>query len=276
MQVNPNASLASAKNYNRALIGYKLFRDGNLVATIPNPATLAYIDADLALGTYSYTLTAFYNSGESIPIGPVEVTLEGLAAPADLAATVDGNDVSLSWTNPAPPQPGDWISWSDNTVIGNSIGTNAAASFEVAHRYEASDLLEHVGGALTQVKFTPMYADCVYTVKIYTGGTATAPGTLVHTQIVNNPTIADWTTAILTNPITIQANTQYWIGYLVNTQGGFPAGCDNGPMVPGKGNLMKMGSWSTLDQANAEFTYNWLIQGFVAQEIGRASCRERV
>ncbi|MDY0325059.1 MAG: choice-of-anchor J domain-containing protein [Candidatus Cloacimonadaceae bacterium] len=265
MQVNPNASIASAKNYNRALIGYKLFRDGNLVATIPNPATLAYIDADLALGTYSYTLTAFYNSGESIPIGPVEVTLESLAAPADLAATVDGNDVSLSWTNPAPPQPGEWISWSNNTEIGNSIGTNAAASFDVAHRYEASDLTQHVGGALTQVKFAPMYADCIYTVKIWTGGTATAPGTLVHSQVVSNPAINDWTTAILTNPITIAAGTQYWIGYGVNTQGGHPAGCDDGPMVPGKGNIMNFQGWTTLDQLNASLTYNWLIQGFVAQ-----------
>jgi len=265
MVTDPNASAMATRNPSREQLGYKVYRDNNLVATIEDPAMLSYIDADLAYGTYSYGLTAYYSDGESIPIGPLEVFLEELLAPTDLAAIVDGKEVSLSWASPMPPQTGDWISWSDNTVIGNSIGTNAATNFEVAHRYEASDLLEHVGGALTQVKFTPMYADCVYTVKIYTGGTATAPGTLVHTQIVNNPTIEDWTTAILTNPITIQANTQYWIGYLVNTQGGFPAGCDNGPMVPGKGNLMKMGSWSTLDQANAEFTYNWLIQGFVVQ-----------
>ncbi len=263
---NPNAALASAQNLTREQVGYKVYRDNNLVATIDDPVTFTYIDAGLDFGSYSYTLTAYYDDGESVPVGPLEVLVEELDAPTDLAATVERNNVSLTWANPQPPQVGEWISWSDNTTVGNSIGTDSASTFEVAHRYEASDLTEHVGGVLTQVKFAPMYADCIYTVKIWTGGTSAAPGTLVHEQVVSNPTVNDWTTAILTNPITIAAGTQYWIGYRVNTQGGHPAGCDNGPMVAGKGNMMYFNSaWTTLDALNAAFNYNWLIQGFVAQ-----------
>ena len=264
---NPHASLSSAKSRTRQQIGYKLYRGGNLIATINNPATLTYIDADLAFGSYSYTLTAYYNNGESSPAGPLEVTLEGLAAPTDLAATLDGNDVNLSWVNPMPPQTGEWISWSDNSALGNSIGTGAPVIFDVAHRYEASDLIQYVGGVLTQVKFVPMYANCTYTVKVWTGGTSTEPGTLVYSQVVNSPSIEAWATAVLTTPIPIAVGTQYWIGYNVNTQGGHPAGCDNGPMVAGKGNLINFANtWSTIDQLTVPpLQYNWLIQGFVAQ-----------
>jgi len=265
LQENPTARVAAATNSTREQLGYKLYRDDVLVATIDDPATLEYIDAALDLGTYSYTLTATYDEGESIPAGPVVVSVEELPAPTDLASTVDGNDVTLDWESPVPPLEGEWISWSDNANLGNSIGTDAAANFDVAHRYAADDLTEYVGGTLAQMKFVPMYADCVYTVKIWTGGTDTAPGTMVHSQVVDAPVIEDWTLVILNNPIPIQADQALWIGYNVNTQGGFPAGCDNGPQVEGKGNMMNLGGWTTLSQVNDALTYNWMIQGFVAQ-----------
>ncbi len=267
LQVNSNASVGSVMNRTRQQIGYKLYRGGNLIATLNNPATLSYIDAGLTLGSYSYTLTAYYDTGESLPAGPLGVVLEGLPAPTDLAATVEGNDVSLSWTNPVPPQTGEWISWSDNTTIGNGVGTGSVANFDVAHRYAASDLSQYVGGVLTQVKFVPNYVDCIYTIKIWTGGSTTAPGSLVHSQIVNSPTVEAWTTATLTTPVPIAAGTQYWIGYNANTQGGYPAGCDNGPMEAGKGNIMQFNNnWTTLDQlTDPPLYYNWMIQGFVAQ-----------
>jgi len=264
-QENLTARVAAATNSTREQLGYKLYRDDVLVATIDDPATLEYIDAGLELGTYSYTLTANYDEGESIPAGPVVVTVEDLPAPTDLAATVEGNDVTLDWESPVPPLEGEWISWSDNANLGNSIGTDAAANFDVAHRYAADDLTEYVGGTLAQMKFVPMYADCVYTVKIWTGGTDTAPGAMVHSQVVNTPVIEDWTLVILNNPIPIEAGQALWIGYNVNTQGGFPAGCDNGPQIEGKGNMMNFGGWTTLSQVNDTLTYNWLIQGFIAQ-----------
>jgi hypothetical protein len=148
--------------------------------------------------------------------------------------------------------------------LGNSIGTNGAANFDVAHRYEASDLTEYIGGTLVQMKFVPMFP-ATYTVKIWTGGSATAPGSLLHSQVVESPTIENWTTVYLSNPIPI-TNNQLWIGYNVNTTGGYPAGCDNGPQVEGKGNMMNMSGWTTLSQVNEALTYNWLIQGMIVQD----------
>ncbi|MFA7543731.1 MAG: choice-of-anchor J domain-containing protein, partial [Candidatus Cloacimonadaceae bacterium] len=104
----------------RDLLGYKVYRDGDLISTINSGAITTYDDLGLELGTYSYTVTAFYDGGESEPAGPVTATILHLPAPLDLAATVDGNDVTLEWTSPEPPLTGEWITWCNPDVLGNS------------------------------------------------------------------------------------------------------------------------------------------------------------
>ncbi|MDD4232370.1 MAG: choice-of-anchor J domain-containing protein [Candidatus Cloacimonetes bacterium] len=253
---------------NRNQTGYRIFRDGALVSFVNNPETLSFVDSVPSPGSYSYYVTATYTGGESEPSNTIDVEIEELEAPTDLTATVNRNEVVLNWVSPATPMEGEWISWSDNSMLGNSIGLDGPANFDVAHRYEANDLTDYVGGAIAQVKFAPMYLDAIYTIKIWTGGTATTPGSLVHSQVVSSFNIDDWTTVYLSNPIPIDAGVQYWIGYNVNTQGGFPAGCDDGPAVEGKGNLINMGGWSTLSQiTDPPLGYNWLIQTFVAQNM---------
>ncbi len=262
----PEGTLAKSgvnRTVNREHNGYKVYRDGNLISTISDPQTLTYIDADLALGDYSYTLTANYDDGESTAIGPVNVTIADLIAPLDLAATVEGNDVNLTWTSPVPPLTGEWITWCNTEALGNSVGTDSAAEFDVAHMYDAADLAAHQGGSLAQIKFVPVYQACTYTVKVWTGGTAAAPANLVYSAVHESPILNDWNLHVLSTPIPIPAD-RLWIGYGVDTQGGFPAGCDDGPQVEGKGNMMNFGGWSTLTALAPTLTYNWSIQGFVA------------
>lgn len=182
--------------------------------------------------------------------------------PTDLFASVSQNDVSLSWVSPAPPQDGEWISWSNNDVLDNSIGTGDVSTFDVAHMYDATDLAAYQGGYLTRVKFLPSYQDCIYTVKVWTDGTATSPGSLVYSSVAQNVVAGEWNMHVLVTPIPIP-DTRLWIGYEVNTQGGYPAGCDSGPQVEGKGNLMNFGGWTTLAQISSILSYNWLIQGLV-------------
>jgi len=261
----PEGELAKAgtsRTVTRDQLGYKVYRDGILISTISNPETVSYSDLDLELGDYSYTVTATYDNGESTPAGPANVTIANLQAPLDLAATVENDDVTLNWTSPVPPLEGEWITWCNTEALGNSIGTNAATQFDVAHMYDATDLVEYQGGALAQVKFVPAYENCVYTVKIWTGGTATAPGTLVYSGVQSNFTVNEWNLHVLSTPVPIPAD-RLWIGIGINTQGGYPAGCDDGPAIEGKGNLMNFGGWTTLTQVNPDFVYNWSIQGFV-------------
>ncbi|HOH60256.1 MAG TPA: choice-of-anchor J domain-containing protein, partial [Candidatus Cloacimonadota bacterium] len=250
------------RDVTRDLLGYKVYRDGALISTIASPTTVVYDDVDLAVGEYAYTVTAYYDGGESIPAGPANVMITNMVAPLDLAATVDGNDVTLNWSSPVPPLEGEWITWCNPEALGNSVGTNSAAEFDVAHMFDATDLTAYQGGALAQIKFVPAYENCVYTVKVWTGGTATEPGTLVYSGVHNGFTIGEWNLHILPTPVPIPAD-RLWIGYGVNTQGGYPAGCDDGPVIEGKGNMMNFGGWATLTELAPALTYNWSIQGFV-------------
>ncbi len=85
----------------RSLLGYKVYRDGSVIHTFITADTLTYTDMNLANGSYSYTVSAQYSSGESPQTAPVVVNLEIAYAPQNLTATVvNDNDVDLAWNTP--------------------------------------------------------------------------------------------------------------------------------------------------------------------------------
>lgn len=255
---------APARPVTREFLGYKIYRDDVLIDTIPNSFTTMYEDLDLEDGIYSYSVSALYSSGESAMAGPVQVSICNLAPPLDLTASVAGYDVSLSWSSPASPQQGSWISWNQNDIDEDyAIGTGSPVIFDVASMYDATDLIPYQGGNLTKVKFKLGYEDCIYTVKIWGGGTESAPGTLLYSGVAHDISTVEWNTHILSDAIAIPAD-RLWIGYEINTQGGWPARCDAGPAVEGKGNLINLDGWTTLTQMGLISGGNWLIQGFVA------------
>jgi hypothetical protein len=260
----PVISEVQPTNNTRALLGYKVYRDDVLIQTITGPTTLVYDDNALAVGTYAYKVTAVYDAGESVPAGPVSATIAApLNPPTGLAGTVEGNDVTLTWTSPEAPQPGTWITWA-NDVLGNGIGTGGAFDFDVAHRWPVTDLAPYAGGSITQVKFVPNEAASTYTIKIWTGGSATTAGTLVYSQLITNPVIGEWNLHVLNTPVPIPANGEVYVGFNCNTTTGYPAGCDNGPVIAGKGNMIYSdGSWAQLTDLAPTLTYNWLIKTFV-------------
>ncbi len=243
----------------RALLGYNVYRNGTLLANIPHPDTLAYHDLDLASGLYSYSVTAVYTSGESVPVGPILADVDPtILPPLNLTAQVVERDVTLSWQNPE----GDWITWT-NMTTGNSVGTNSAITFDVAHRWTQTDLAPYAGRSISRLEFIPVYNNCTYTVKIWTGGSATNAGTLVHSQVVTAPVMNEWNTVFLTALIPIPTTGELYYGYECATLGGYPAGADEGPAIEGKGNMMYFqGAWQTLTQVAPELTYNWSIRAF--------------
>jgi hypothetical protein len=193
----------------------------------------------------------------------LDFTLSEITLPPSIVQAEEaGSNVNITWMAPGTAG-GEWITWCDTEAMGNSIGTNAATEFDVAHMFDAADLAAHQGGIIAQIKFVPAHEACVYTVKVWTGGTAIAPGTLVYSAVHENFTINEWNLHVLTTPVAIPAD-RLWIGFHVNTQGGYPAGCDDGPVVEGKGNMMNFGGWTTLTQIAPTLTYNWSIQGFAA------------
>jgi hypothetical protein len=82
---------------NRALMGYKLYRDDLVIAEIENPEELDYSDLGLAQGTYYYKVSAIYASGESVASNTVLLAVGVPEPPFGLQAVVNGSTVNLSW-----------------------------------------------------------------------------------------------------------------------------------------------------------------------------------
>ncbi|MEE4177577.1 MAG: choice-of-anchor J domain-containing protein [Bacteroides sp.] len=159
----------------------------------------------------------------------------------------------------APKSAPEWIHW-DSGVNDDAIGTGGAADFAVAARFDPTDLAGYAGTAITRIQFVPYVASAVYTLKVWQG---TNPPTEVYSQAVSTVTIEAWNDIELTTPVNIDASQELWIGYTISTTTGYPAGCDAGPQVAGKGNMIYWeGVWQELTDLGA-LPYNWNIQGYV-------------
>jgi hypothetical protein len=143
----------------------------------------------------------------------------------------------------------------------DSIGTNSAATFTVCARYTSDELAQYDGATLERVQFHVETGATAVTLKIFEGASVSNPGTLLVSQAVPNVVLNDWNDVTLTNPITIDSNIEYWVGYEVVTSTGYPAGCDSGPVVTNKGAKIQFnGTWSNLTELSASLNYNWNIR----------------
>ena len=153
-----------------------------------------------------------------------------------------------------------------NFQLGEDIDALRSAVYEFAQ----AEIANYAGGSITEVQFAPHEANCTYTVKVWTGGSASDAGTLVSSQVVSNPVMDEWNTVTLNTPVPIPATGDVYVGYESNTQQGYPAGCDSGPAVVGKGDMIKLGNnpWDSL-YTGSNLNYNFSIQTYVDTSRGR-------
>jgi hypothetical protein len=184
--------------------------------------------------------------------------------PTNLVATVlepDLDDVELVWEYPGIFEP-TWITYSQEEIT-NSIGTNAAATFDVAARWEPADLTGFENGAVTKINFVPGEPGdiCTYTLKVWQGA---GNPTLIYEQELTEVVADVWNEVTLDTPVPFDNTQELWIGFGNNTTAGYPAGCDAGPQDEGYGNMMFWeGAWVTLTSLNPALTYNWAVQGYI-------------
>ncbi len=143
------------------------------------------------------------------------------------------------------------------------IGANgSAATFTVAIRLTNDELESYYNShKITQVRYYIYGTEATSTtIKIYGTGTATAPGEL----LVDEPVLAPqggWNTHTLSTPLLITSG-DYWVGYEIVNTGGYPAGADAGPLVPGKGGWVYLeGDWGEI--SNYGLNYNWNIRAIL-------------
>ncbi len=152
----------------------------------------------------------------------------------------------------------------DGGYSGSGIGREdgGAMNFSVAARFTQDDLSDHYGKLLTDVRiYVQEGGGNDVTILIWEGGSLSGPGNPVYEKNISSEVVLDsWTIHKLTDPVVLQEDNEYWIGYNINATGGHPAGHDAGPMVQDKGGwIFWDNQWYQLSDFN--FGYNFNIRG---------------
>jgi hypothetical protein len=184
-------------------------------------------------------------------------------APYDLIAGQSTGSVILEWTSLFGPGVPDWIHWDDGINSGNNFGTGLPVEFDCAARWEPEMMISWEGAFISQIAFFPAESDATYNVRVWKGEDAAE---ILADQVVISPVIGEWNMVTLNYPVLIDISQELWIGYHVNSQGGYPAGVDDGPAIEGYGNMINLGGWQTLQEVNPEYDVNWNISAHLESE----------
>lgn len=228
-------------------------------------------DATIAIQPFTGKVTDYgqfisSKSTSKLPFNIITGNISGITPTAVESSRVS-NFIPTAYSKEAT---GEWIHW-DTGTNNSGIGTGDIITFMVSSRWKATDLVAYNGQLLSKIAFFPKEANAEYTLKIWLGDDAIE----IYSQSVQAPTINEWNTVLLDIPFQINASYDLWFGYEVNTQSGHPAGCDSGPAVSGKGNMIYWNnSWVLLSDLNESLNYNWNIQAFVGNSILKATNAE--
>ena len=156
----------------------------------------------------------------------------------------------------------------DNGYANNGIGTDEEASFITAVRFMGEDLIPYYASyELSAVKYHIRSDDfSEVSIKIWKGGSENGPAEEIYSEDVTNEVlINEWSVHILPELIQLEPGEEYWMGYAMETTGGFPASVDSGPMVEDKGGWMYFnGEWHQLIALGEDgLDFNWCIRGIL-------------
>ncbi len=170
-------------------------------------------------------------------------------------------------SNPVPfisrtREGGDWIHWDSGENV-TAIGMGGAAVFDIASRWEPPEIAEYHGMQITKISFFPNYEACDYRLVIWVGEDAIP----AYFQDVDDIVVGEWNVVELDSPFIIDGTDVLWFGVNFDTEDGFPAGCDGGPAIAGKGDLIRIGhDWVSMFK-EYDLDYNWNLQAFVEEFV---------
>jgi hypothetical protein len=128
--------------------------------------------------------------------------------PVELSATDVNREVTLTWSAPECGTEGPdpiWIHWDDG-ANSTSIGTGGAANFDIAARWEATQIVNLDGGSVTKIAFFPASAgSATFSIRVWEGVDA---GTLLVDQLVPSVTYDDWNIVDVASPVPIDISKE--------------------------------------------------------------------
>jgi len=152
----------------------------------------------------------------------------------------------------------------------NAIGLSAGGTFMIAARFTPTELGDYYGDyQLSHVEIFIYNMPTITTLKVWEGGCMGNPDTEIYSEdITGQISQQSWTTIILSTPIDLVFDNEYWVGYEVtHVTGLLPAGCDIGPAVDEKGDWVYLapGPWDEIQ--NSGYDVNWNIRAVLSPGI---------
>lgn len=189
-----------------------------------------------------------------------------IEAPQYLSATiVNENDVSLEWALSFEFDE-NWISWGDDENY-TAIGVGSGSTLTYGQKWNPEDLTDYPGNSISKVAFFPYAETAIYTISVWSGDEDTEPQAV---KTVSNTQPMEWNIATLPNNVELIDGEELWVVIEANSpEHSYPAGCDIGPAVAGKGDLLYVEEEGFVSMADYYgYDYNWNLQAFVTDEDG--------
>ncbi len=182
---------------------YSVMRNGVVVAD--NVSITTYVDNLSSYGTYSYCVESNCpGGGNSMASNSVSVSyVYPGPVVTDLTGDVDGNIVTLEWTEPE--------SRTATLYYGTSL-TNIASYNYWAQVYEPSQLANCFGMAVSGISFQTYTTGITYTLRIYNGDTPNN-GNLIATKSFTPGSGWVWLNVTLDNPAYIDCTKKLWVTF---------------------------------------------------------------
>ncbi len=236
---------------------YNIYCNGSLIGNTSS-TTYTY---NAPYGTSLFIVRSLDANGYlSLSSNAVTVTVDYLTPVVDdLAATVSGSDVTLTWSAPEwcyPTSPTATLSYGEGPV--NYSWTNTY----YGHRYLAADLTQYADKAVYKVETYIQYPG-TYTVYVYTASTSNNQpdaSALAVTQVMDFDQ-PGWQGFSFDAPVLLSGTDDLWVVLKVeNTNQTFPAPSFNLDSYNANACYSSTYSPTSLSNISTNYTVSWLIR----------------
>ncbi len=265
-----NLFIGRPENYSDFL-GYNIYRDNvKLNTSLFNEAS--FREYNLADGEYTYEVEALFANGIASKTTSNKISISyshEIAPPRDLEGTIEEQHITLNWL---PPLWEDEQELRYDDGVPYDSGGNVEGEQLIAIGFDGNEMNVCEGYSITGVQF--YVADEVEYVVPFLFVNGEPVRISEEMQIEPNQYI----TYYFEQPVVIEANTHYIIGYSYEAAGlGFyPASHDKNPGTPGKSDLISNDGfhwYSTGELWGSEWNINWNIAALIELqgEVGKST-----
>ena len=257
---------------NEDVMGAMLYRDDEFLGFVEEDS---FMDGSVVMqGEVTYCVQLVYDGpldGTYYSISCEECVTASFPAYCDPPTKLEGENyyengsdygALVSWGE-RPPLVEDWLHY-DNGTYMNAIGNDGEPRLFWAIRFDAEDLMEYQGTALTKVSLYDVGAG-TYQLWIYMGGES-APQTLVRYQDMALQGAFGWHEQTI-EPFEIPENEPVWI--VIGQQGLSRPAAACADMGDPDGRWVSMDGSQWHDMHDFNVSYTWMLRAFVTNHFGK-------